>query len=114
MENEKWESQFRKGLMELAVMAAVESKPRYGLDILEAVRASGLKLSEGTLYPLLGRLYKENKLAAEWIEDKDASHPRKYYRLTKEGKTQLALMKQSWLEYSRIVNRLLKEVAYAS
>ena len=113
MESEKWESQLRKGLMELAVLAALEARARYGLDILEAVQASGLKLTEGTLYPLLGRLHKENKLSAQWIEDKGASHPRKYYRLTKEGKTQLLRMKQSWLEHTRIINQLLKEVAHA-
>ena len=108
MDIENWQSQLRKGSVELAVLSVLESKSRYGLDILESIQASGLDLSEGTLYPLLHRLSKENKLAAEWSNDKDASHPRKYYKLTKEGKTLLKTMKQSWLEHARTMTSLLR------
>jgi hypothetical protein len=36
--------------------------------------------------PALNRLQKEGKIRGRWVEDADATHPRKYYGLTAEGR----------------------------
>ena len=114
VEIERWKSQLLKGTAELAVLAVLRDGPRYGLEILDAVRSSGLELAEGTIYPLLNRLQKEGKLASCWVQDEGASHPRKYYRLTPAGASLLEAMRAAWLEYAADVSRLVgKEGVHA-
>lgn len=96
----------------MAVLAVLAEGERYGLEVLEAVRRDGgLDISEGTIYPLLNRLRKEGKLSSRWVEDRDASHPRKYYRLTKEGEELLEAMRSVWIEHTRGMSRLVGEGA---
>ncbi len=104
---ERWKSQLLKGAAELAVLAVVERDERYGLELLEAVRAGGLDLAEGTIYPLLNRLQKEGKLASRWAQAEGASRARKYYRLTPEGGALLSAMRAAWLDYAREMMRLV-------
>ena len=86
---EKWEVQLRKGSLELAVLAVIGSRSRYGLEIMnELAERGGLDLPEGTLYPLLNRLRHAGWLDAEWVES-GGGHPRKYYRVTSKGRRQL-------------------------
>ena len=52
-----WKSQLRKGAAELAVLALLEQREAYGLEILQALtRGDQLGVSEGSIYPLLKRL----------------------------------------------------------
>lgn len=95
---EKWKSQFRKGLLELCVLELLASSGRgYGLAIMESLKAVGIDVSEGTLYPLLMRMTKEGSIASLW-ETPDVGHPRKYYNITALG---LALRKAMLEEYDR-------------
>jgi PadR family transcriptional regulator PadR len=93
---EKWRGQMRKGFLELCVLALLESRgTAYGLDLMEGLGQAGVEVGEGTLYPLLARMTREESLSAEW-ETPDKGHPRKYYRLTQAGRTALAAMKGSY------------------
>jgi DNA-binding PadR family transcriptional regulator len=47
------------------------------------------------LYPVLHRLERQGYVAAKWAEA-DTGRRRKYYRITKEGRTQLAAQRQQW------------------
>jgi PadR family transcriptional regulator len=105
-----WRSQLRKGAAELAVLAVLAARPRYGLEILDRVTVGGgLEISEGTLYPLLNRLQREEKVSSEWLEEEGASHPRKYYHLTPEGSRLLAGMRDEWKIFAAALERLLGE-----
>ena len=107
---EKWEVQLRKGSLELAVLAVIGSRSRYGLEIMkELAEVSGLDLPEGTLYPLLNRLRHAGWLEAEWIEA-DAGHPRKYYRVTSRGRRQLVGRARAWTRFSASMASLLRPV----
>jgi PadR family transcriptional regulator PadR len=110
---DKWEIQFRKGCLELAILAALSSGKLYGLEILRRLEASSnLIVSEGTIYPLLSRLKSEGVLDSEWVES-EAGHPRKYYRLTPVGRRRAAAMARMWSEFSsnlaNLVSPLLRE-----
>jgi PadR family transcriptional regulator PadR len=93
-----WLSQLRKGAAELVVLAIVSRGDCYGLQILEAANTAGDIVSDGALYPLLNRLEKDGKLSSRWVTD-DGSHPRKYYRLTKEGAATFATMLDAWVAF---------------
>lgn len=96
MDLTRWKAQLRKGIAEFAVLARLEHHEEYGLLILETLVTQGVDLSEGSIYPLLTRLQKDGKIESRWVEDEGASHPRKYYRLTPDGRELLAQMKDAW------------------
>jgi PadR family transcriptional regulator, regulatory protein PadR len=94
--------QVLKGLAELAVLSALEEGPRYGLDILDRLRnEAGLDVAEGSIYPILHRLERAGTITAEWRLDADGARPRKYYELTKSGRSELKTSVESWQRISR-------------
>jgi PadR family transcriptional regulator PadR len=108
MDIESWKAQLRKGAAELAVLAVLERGDDYGLSILDSVQGQGgLQISEGSIYPLLNRLQKDNKISARWVEEEGASHPRKYYTLTDDGRAFLADMKEGWRLFQRDMSAIL-------
>lgn len=108
MDITSWVSQLRKGAAELAVLAALEDTDLYGLELLEAVNSQENLVSEGAIYPLLSRLEKESKLTARW-EVEDSSHPRKYYRLTKDGRVLLPAMRLEWTRFREAMSAIVEK-----
>lgn len=107
---EKWETQLRKGCLELAILAALWEGKLYGLEILRRLEElSDLIVSEGTVYPLLSRLKVLGLLRSEWVES-EAGHPRKYYALTAAGKRRLEKMVETWQRFSASLDKLLQPV----
>ena len=102
-----WQEQLRRGSLDLAILLAVASGPRYGLAIIQHLEAfTDLVVTEGTIYPILGRLARERLLEAEWVEG-EAPHPRKYYRLTRAGEKRLSDMKAGWRAFAEKIDRLM-------
>lgn len=89
-------------------MSSVAAQERYGLEILQGVNAAGELVSEGALYPLLSRLEREGRLTSRWVTDQ-ASHPRKYYRLSKEGAAALPAMAAAWRSFSAAMNAVVEQ-----
>lgn len=105
---DRWEEQLRRGSLELAILASLQQRPLYGLEILRNLESgSGLVIAEGTIYPLLSRLRAEGIVMSKWIES-ELGHPRRYYELTRTGRARLALMEQRWTTYSKALARILK------
>ena len=76
---DNWETQIRKGWLELAILASLWGDELYGLDIIRRLQSdSDLLLAEGTIYPILGRLKRDGLIDSKWVEA-EAGHPRKYY-----------------------------------
>lgn len=89
---ENWETQIRKGWLELAILASLWGEELYGLEIIRRLEAhSDLLLAEGTIYPILGRLKRDGLIDSKWVEA-EAGHPRKYYWLTAAGRRRVVAM----------------------
>jgi len=107
MSRETWQEQLRRGSLDLAILLTVSTGPRYGLAIIQHLEAfTDLVVTEGTIYPILGRLTREKWLEAEWVEG-EAPHPRKYYRLTRAGAKRLDEMKAEWRAFTNKIGRLI-------
>ena len=79
----------------LAILAEGDS---YGYAIIKRVaELSGghLQWTDGMLYPVLHRLERQGCVVAKWSESENGRR-RKYYRITKDGRTQLAAQRQQW------------------
>ena len=102
-----WLEQLRRGGLDLAILLTVSTGPRYGLAIIEHLEAfTDLVVTEGTIYPILGRLTREGLLDATWVEG-EAPHARKYYRLSRLGAKRLADMKGTWRAFAEKIDRLV-------
>lgn len=100
-----WESQARKGTLELVVMAALATKEFYGYELVEHLKARcGMSIADGTLYAILLRLKNEGFVRYRW-EHAATGPGRKYYALTKPGIAALAGMRAAWADITRAVDR---------
>lgn len=96
------EAQMRKGVLVYAVLLLLKDGKVYSSEIIRALRGAELIVVEGTLYPLLSRLAKDNILDYEWQESEQGP-PRKYYWLTDEGQT---LLKDLSATYQKLHNSI--------
>lgn len=106
---DKWEAQLRKGGLELAILAALWHEARYGLEVLRTLAAQDLQVTEGTVYPLLNRLRREELVSTEWVESSDGP-PRKYYSLTPAGRERIRSMATRWQAFNRSLSSLLEAI----
>jgi PadR family transcriptional regulator PadR len=105
-EFEAWREQLRRGGLELAILLTLARGPRYGLEIIRHLEEStDLVVTEGTIYPILARLSRDQMLGAQWREE--GTHPRKYYRLTSRGRRRLVEMTGLWQEFAGKLARLI-------
>jgi PadR family transcriptional regulator PadR len=98
---DNWTVQARKGLLDVCILRALESRERYGYELVKTlVEVPGLGLTEGTLYPLMSRLRVQG-LVSTRLEESSEGPARKYYTLTPAGRRVLKLME----EYMDAMNR---------
>lgn len=106
---DNWNTQLRKGVLELSILNALDGARLYGYDIVKRLRAiDGLVISEGTIYPILSRLKKEGFLDTT-LEESPEGPARKYYRVTEAGHRQLQAMNETWESLTHGIDTLRKE-----
>jgi PadR family transcriptional regulator PadR len=100
-------SELRRGVLEHCVLAVVRDDESYGFDIVRTLaRNGGLVTSEGTIYPLLSRLRRDGLVTTTWRES-ESGPPRRYYRITDEGRRSLDLFTDEWRRFRTAVDKLL-------
>jgi len=99
------DSQQKKGLLELMVLASLKYEDSYGYIINQNIN-DVMEISESTLYPILRRLEKQNML--ETYQTIYNSRVRKYYRITKEGLKKLRQSEDDFREVKKIYDFILR------
>lgn len=91
-----WVTQLKKCVIPLLILELLNENHSYGYLLISMIKdCTGLIISEGTIYPILNRLYEEGLVEYKWIEQKSGI-PRKYYILTDNGRSTLSEMKGYW------------------
>jgi PadR family transcriptional regulator PadR len=106
----RWTQQFRKGSTRLAILQMVSERERYGYEVIAAIRERTkgvLELAEGNVYPALHALEAEGHITSSWREVELGVPPRKYYRITAQGREHRAVLVKEWKDYAGAVARLL-------
>jgi PadR family transcriptional regulator, regulatory protein PadR len=98
-------TQFKKGVLELCVLVILDKKDCYGYEMVDEISKS-ISISEGTIYPLLKRMKKE-ELVSSYLKESSDGPPRKYYKLSKLGKEKKERLVEEWENFSKGVNDLL-------
>jgi len=102
-------TQLLKGIMEDCILKIINDDVVYGYELSEKLHKLGLdSVSEGTIYPILLRLQRNNFIYSEKRES-EYGPKRKYYFITDEGKAALELMIDEWEKISDPINIILKE-----
>ncbi|MFO0585237.1 MAG: PadR family transcriptional regulator [Anaeromyxobacter sp.] len=96
--------ELRRGSLPLAVLAALRAE-HYGYTLRRVLAERGLEIDEGTLYPLLRRLEAQGLLASSWREEE--SRPRRYYRLSPDGKAVLQALAAEWRRLGTALEEIL-------
>lgn len=97
--------QFKKGVLELCVLVALDKKDCYGYELVENI-SEHIDISEGTIYPLLRRLQKEG-YCTTYLKESSEGPPRKYYKITQSGEKIRSELVEEWEKFIEGVNQIL-------
>jgi transcriptional regulator len=87
-----------QGTLDLLILETLRWGAQHGYAISQAIRArSGdvLQVETGSLYPALHRMERQKWIASEW-RTTDQNQRAKFYKLTAEGRKQLARDRGKW------------------
>ena len=99
--------QFKKGVLDLCVLALTAWEDRYGYELAVAI-SSKFEMAVGSVYPLLNRLTVEGYFST-YLRESPEGPPRKYYKLTPLGHSHLMELVGEWNTFTRAVNELIKD-----
>ena len=97
--------ELRRGNIILSVLSQLK-EPQYGYSLVILLEEKGMPVEPGTLYPLLRRLEKQEILESNW--DTDTAKPRKYYKLSENGKKIYDDLCQEWTKITKNMENILK------
>jgi PadR family transcriptional regulator PadR len=105
----KFQKDLNAGLVALVLLAVLEStvEDLYGYEIakrLQRANEGDALFKEGTIYPVL-RALSANGLATSRIVPSYSGPPRRYYRITDEGRAVLAEWRGIWQQTRDFVDR---------
>ena len=101
--------ELKRGSLELIVLHLLAPGEAYGYEIVTKLTTQSdgaLGVTDGTLYPVLYRLERAGLVAVRW-ETPERGVPRKYYRLTEAGKSELARLNHEWNTFVSAMAKLL-------
>lgn len=99
--------QYKKGVLDLFVLAMLKKKDQYGYDISDVI-SKKIEISSGTVYPILRKL-KDEGLVLTYLSEESGGPVRKYYRLTDKGILHYEKLKKDWLELIHITQFFLED-----
>ena len=93
------DTQRKKGILDICVLAVLQRGPSYGYLIIGEV-SKCIVISESTLYPILKRLEQSGSVVT--YKQEYNGRTRKYYKITDVGKGKIAQFLGEWEEMQQI------------
>lgn len=103
------------GSMTMLILTLLDGEDMYGYQMIEELerRSENLfTLKAGTLYPILHTLEQQG-MVESYEKLSENERPRKYYRITPQGRGLFKEKKLEWETYSLTLNRILGGSTYA-
>lgn len=98
-----------QGTLDLLILQTLQWGPQHGYGISQQIRTNSgevLQVDTGSLYPALHRLERQKAISSEWKLSENKQKV-KVYRLTADGKRQLATERSRWEQLSEAIARAL-------
>ncbi|MEN6424548.1 MAG: PadR family transcriptional regulator [Phycisphaerales bacterium] len=100
-----WQTQVRKGLLEMVVMNLLVQGEFHGYEMVQRLRQlKGLEIREGNIYAVLARLQIDGLVSTYTMASTDGPR-RKYYKLTKVGEQVLDRMNEHWADVTEGIDQ---------
>jgi transcriptional regulator len=99
-----------RGTLDLLVLKTLELGPRHGISVAERIRqtTSGtFEVAPGSLFPALHRLEQNGYIRGEWTQSPEGRRV-KAYRLTPQGRRQLAAEEREWARVALAMAQVLE------
>ena len=100
-------TQYKKGVLELCVLALLHQRDCYGYEISE-ILSRRIDIADGTVYPILRKL-KAGGLLTTYLQEESGGPPRKYYKLTELGRETYQNDRAEYLNFAHSVRTLLED-----
>jgi PadR family transcriptional regulator PadR len=98
-----------RGTLDLLILRTLLAGPTHGHAIAKSIQRTSedlLQVETGSLYPALHRLEAKGWLSASW-ELSDKGKRARLYRLTRQGRKQLAAEQSKWETFSRAMGLIV-------
>ncbi len=111
-QTKKFQKELNSGTSSLVLLSVLSrsKEAMYGYQIAKMLEESGpdfLMMKQGTLYPVL-RSLEENGLLESTVEPSVSGPPRRYYKITKDGRSELTEWLEIWKQTKKFVDVILK------
>ena len=104
---------FTRSDIKMLLLSLLSKADMYGYQLIQELKEMSndyFSLKEGSLYPLLHSLEKDELIQSYW-ENTDSKRKKKYYHLTKKGEKALNKEEDDWKKYSGCINNILGGVS---
>ena len=111
-QSKKFQKELNAGTSSLVLLSVLSRsrEPMYGYQIAKMLEDNGPDLplmKQGTLYPVL-RSLEENGLLESTVEPSVSGPPRRYYKITEDGRSALKEWLEIWKQTKKFVDAILK------
>jgi transcriptional regulator len=100
-----------QGTLDMLILQILSLEPAHGYAIAQRVQQvsrDAVQLNQGSLYPALHRLEQRGWLRSAWRES-ETGREAKFYSLTRAGRKQLAVEKETWDRLAAAVRLIFRE-----
>jgi PadR family transcriptional regulator, regulatory protein PadR len=100
-----------QGTLDMLILQILTLEPAHGYSIaqrLEQISKAVVQVNQGSLYPALHRLEQRGWLVAEW-KPSETGREAKFYSLTRAGRKQLSVEKESWARLTGAIQLIFNE-----
>lgn len=94
------------------ILSLLREGESYGYEIIQSIKkisGGSIEWSDAMLYPVLHRMERDGLIASEWKLSRK-KRPRKYYRITAEGRAELEADMRQWMKVHRALETLWNPV----
>ena len=99
-----------QGTLDMLVLKVLNGGPLHGwaiADRIQTISDNVLSIGEGSLYPALYRLERRGWVESQWGQSEN-NRRAKYYRLTKAGRKQLEVERETWDRLSLAIATVMR------
>ena len=99
--------QLKKGSLDLCVLALLCENDMYGFELAGKI-TEAIRISEGTIYPLLKRI-KDVGYVTAYLKESQEGAPRKYYSITESGVKEKERLVEQWREFVKGMEKIINK-----
>src|ERR1700758_4300446 len=99
-----------QGTLDLLILRTLSLEPLHGWAVSERIQqisSDVLRVQQGSLYPALHRLERRGWIKARWGTSEN-NRKAKFYELTKAGRRQLEIERDTWERLTTAVSQILE------